>query len=107
MILHPTKAVLHYGPWSFIGFTRHDRLSYLPASLQRALGDVPEDCRSIYHGRCSEIAALAKALRSSAKLDGATVEAWKIRRPGNPKHGERLEPCSSCRVVLDAFGVKW
>ncbi len=105
MIQHPTVATLKVGPWSFTGYTRHDRLEHLPAALSRALGAVPEECRSIYHGRCAEVMAIARALRSTANLEGATVRALKVRRPGNPKDGQELAPCSTCQYVMEAFGI--
>ena|ERR1700758_4319058 len=107
MIQHPTVATLKVGPWSFTGKTRHDRLDLLPPMLLRALGDVPEECRSIYHGRCAELMAIASALRSTARLEGATVRVLKVRRPGNPKDGQALRPCSTCQFVLEAFGIKY
>lgn len=107
MIEHPTVATLKVGPWTFTGKTRHDRLDHLPALLVAALGSVPEDCRSIYHGRCAEVMAIANALRSTARLEGASVSSMKVRRPGNPKNKQALQPCSSCQIVLEAFGIKW
>ena len=108
MIQHPTVATLKVGPWSFTGYTRHDRLNQpLPPALAKALGTVPEECRSIYHGRCAELMAIASALRSTARLEGATVRVLKVRRPGNPKNGQALAPCSTCQYVLGAFGIRW
>ncbi len=106
MIEHPTVATLKVGPWSFTGKTRHERLGYLPSTLRSALGRVPQECRSPYHGRCAEVMAIARALRSTAHLEGASVSAMKVRRRGNPKDGQVLQPCSSCQFVLEAFGIR-
>jgi hypothetical protein len=60
------------------------------------------------YGRgCAEPACISNALARGIDPTGATISTLKVRAPGNPLHGQPIAPCSSCRILLDAFDIKW
>lgn len=75
--------------------------------VQRALDNVPQDQRSPYHGKCAEPGCISKSLESGSDPRGGNMETAKIRKPGNPQHGEPHEPCGTCKWLLDFFGIDW
>ena len=73
--------------------------------VQQALDNVPAAERSPYHGGCAEVGCLNQAKNAGAEVQGSRMATAKIRKPGNPSHGQPNPPCSTCRHVMDQMGV--
>ena len=70
------------------------------------LDNVPVEQRSKYHGNCGEINCLDNAHKQGIDPQGAEMQSAKVRKEGNPAHGQTHEACSSCAHVADQAGVK-
>jgi RHS repeat-associated protein len=75
--------------------------------VKNALDRVPENQRSPYHGKCAEPGCISKALDNGSNPRGGDIQTAKIRGPNNPQHGAPHEPCSTCKIILDFFGIKY
>lgn len=79
----------------------------LHPDVQKALDNVPAEQRSAYHGNCAEPGCVSKALNDGANPAGGEMETAKIRGPNSPSHGQPHNPCSTCKLILDFFGIKY
>jgi RHS repeat-associated protein len=69
--------------------------------VAKALDAVPVSSRSPYHGCCGEVNAVSNALNAGRSLVGAVVSTVRTQS------GNVMDPCSSCRSVLNFFGIKY
>lgn len=74
--------------------------------VQEALDKIPAAQRSPFHGACAEVGCLSKAADAGVNPAGGTSQAVRIRAPGKEAHGSFMDACSSCKALLDYFGVK-
>jgi len=74
--------------------------------VQDALNKIPAAERSPFHGACAEVGCLSKAADAGVNPAGGTSQAVKIRAAGKEAHGSFMDACSSCKALLDYFGVK-
>ncbi len=73
--------------------------------LQSALDGVAT--RGPAHGRCAEINALNKALKSGKSIEGARIQTARVSGPNSPDHGRPWLPCPTCADVLREFRVTY
>jgi RHS repeat-associated protein len=76
------------------------------AGVQGALDRVPPAQRSAFHGKCCEPRLISKAQNAGINVRGADISVVRVRGIGNAAHGTTLPACSSCRAVLDFYGIK-
>jgi RHS repeat-associated protein len=87
---------------SIKGGGEHD----LHPDVRAAYDRVPDDVRvGGQHGKCGEAEALSNAMKAGVDPRGGVMAAVNVRAPGNPAHQRPKEPCSSCKNVLDQFGI--
>ncbi len=77
----------------------------LNPAVGEALDAVPPSNRSDFHGKCAEPSCISQAMDAGVNPAGGTIEAVRIRKPGNPNHGTLIGPCESCRRILEFFGI--
>jgi hypothetical protein len=77
----------------------------LHPDVNAALDAVPPGQRAPWHGACAEPGCISQALNAGVNPAGGTSRAVNIGSSGNG-HGTPKMTCSSCRVVLDFFGIK-
>jgi RHS repeat-associated protein len=75
-------------------------------ALQTALDNVPVDQRSKWHGYCSELGCINRALIYRSNLNGARMTTVAIGE-SNPGHGMLKKACPSCAAVMDQLGIKY
>ena len=79
----------------------------LTPPLQAALDSVPENERSLYHGKCAEINSINNALKNNEDIAGGVIGTAKVRGPNSGGHGMPHAPCSSCSAVLIKLKVTY
>ena len=77
----------------------------LHPKVVEALDAVPEELREPWHGECAEPGCISQALDAGLDPAKGTSTAVRIRRPGHPKHATHIAACSSCRALLEWFGI--
>jgi hypothetical protein len=73
--------------------------------VQQALDNVPSSAQSPFHGGCAEIQCLSAAMNAGDDVAGGTIATARVRCPISAAHGTPIPACSTCRHVLDEFGV--
>ena len=77
----------------------------LNGKVVEALNAVPAKQRAPWHGGCAEAGCVSKALDAGVNPTGGTSRAVNIGESG-AGHGTSKMACSSCRSMLDFFGIK-
>lgn len=93
---------LSLGAASKLGKTRSTSLS-----VDGVLEGIPMGRRSATHGCCAEIDALAKALNAGEKGRNLTFGTSSIGATRTGVTGTPMQPCASCKAVLDHFGSRY
>ncbi|WP_269765448.1 RHS repeat-associated core domain-containing protein, partial [Burkholderia ubonensis] len=65
----------------------------------------PRESRAAWHGGCSEIAAMEKALNAGESLAGATMDTVAIGS-STPAHGKPKPACCTCKFAMKHYGVR-
>ncbi|MFL6465318.1 MAG: YwqJ-related putative deaminase [Bryobacteraceae bacterium] len=73
--------------------------------VQKILDDIDPKDRSVGHGKCVEPQCYSRALHDKRSLQGAKVQVKKVRKEGNPEHGDDLTACKSCKILSEKLGV--
>lgn len=76
------------------------------AEVTAALMSTPAEMRSPWPGACGEVGCLDKLFLMGINPRGGTSRAFNIDASGEG-HGTAKEPRTSCRYLLDFFGVKF
>ncbi|AMG72867.1 YD repeat protein [Sphingopyxis granuli] len=63
--------------------------------------NVPASSRSVFHGCCGEVNAVSRALNAGADVAGSTIRTISVQT------GKVMEACSSCKAILQEFGIKF
>jgi hypothetical protein len=64
-----------------------------------------QSTQSPFRGGCAEIQCLSAALNAGDNLAGGTIVTARVRGLNSAAHGTPIPACSTCRHVLDEFGV--
>lgn len=96
---------LRVGDRVFVDVSTGGRSRTLHPQVQAALDKVPQAQRAPWHGHCAEPGCLSQALKAGVNPAGGTSRAVNIGTSGRG-HGTLKPTCSSCKNVLDQFGVK-
>ena len=69
--------------------------------VQRAANEVPQAGRPAFHGCCGEVNAISNALNRGMDVANSVMRTVATRT------GEAMDACSSCRAIMDVFGIKY
>jgi len=97
-------AELRVGSRVFTDVSTGGTARTLHPKVQAALDKVPQAQRAPWHGHCAEAGCLSQALEAGVNPAGGTSRAVNIGTSGKG-HGTPKPTCSSCKNVLDEFGV--
>jgi RHS repeat-associated protein len=98
-------AELRVGDKVFTDVSTGGAARTLHPEVKAALDKVPQSQRAPWHGHCAEAGCLSQALNSGVNPAGGTSRAVNIGNSGRG-HGTSKPACSSCKDVLNQFGVK-
>jgi uncharacterized protein RhaS with RHS repeats len=97
-------AELRIGDQVFTDVSSGGAARTLHPDVQAAYDRVPQSKRAPWHGHCAEGGCLSQALDAGVNPAGGTSRAVNIGTSGKG-HGTPKPTCSSCKDVLDQFGV--
>jgi RHS repeat-associated protein len=99
-------AELRVGNQVFTDVSTGGSIRAIHPQVQAAANNVPLAQRAPWHGHCAEVGCLSKALSAGVNPAGGTSRAVNIGASG-AGHGTAKKACSSCRHILEQFGVKY
>lgn len=87
-------------------FSATSRRGPLHPTVQGILNKIPQGAISNTHGACCEPKLVSQMLDAGVSPKGATFSVVRVRGAGNPNHGTQLQPCSTCKLLLDAINKR-
>lgn len=100
-------AELRVGDQTFTDVSTGGASRTLHPKVQEALDNVAPEQREPWHGHCAEPGCISKALNAGVDPAGGVSRAVKIRAAGKAAHATPKPACSSCRAVLELFGIDY
>ncbi len=84
-------------------FTATSGSGALNPVVQKVLDKIPPALRSRTHGACCEPKLASKMVDAGVNPKGASYSVVRVRAPGNPNHGTAMQPCDTCKLLLNAL----